>query len=417
MYNSQYDSINGQSFHATDNSLENSNYTSWNSFLQSNINKYSNGLYSRGGQEDEDNDKRPIACVTNVDSLNEFYDQIVKHNLTSRHPVKLNTNMLSLAKVNEYKYTIVGDAFDFNKYFENKQMPDKTNLTIDCLSNSKLKSVVARNCCNIKTIDLCNAIELNKLHLDKLDSLETITIGPIERINSDSVDSRVLATNWHVRDICIHDCKNLLNLLVPYVSHLDNLHLSYSNITTIELPRLKAVSSMCLEYLDKFNFEQNNLVSFPVLEWADSICIKNNKSMTSVNLSIVKSRKLHISNNNSLYTVTLDELDECLTIKICNNPELVLITLPKLKSVCKLKIENCPKLETIQLHNLKCINKKLNVNGCQSLEFPTKLLNIKYAKEIEMRGLKSNDNTLPLQFNGHVLKYTISDQNTTNTNE
>lgn len=171
------------------------NYSSWNSFLQQNLNNYSeasrNVIQRFGGQDTK-------LCLDNLDqnSVDKFSSDFAKHLVTLPTLVKLDQAKLSTHYQNDKTVTVVGEkvhcvdehslkiidkitAHENLKYIESfkvaKCNTNKINLAnvecIPCMSLAFNKQLTSLDATNLKEIEHLSIIKCNNLNTIDLKNL------------------------------------------------------------------------------------------------------------------------------------------------------------------------------------------------------------------------------------------------------
>lgn len=322
----------------------NTNYSSWNTFLQKNIanyNEYNDQCdYTGNGQLDSisDNDIDKF----NNDIIKDFENDLPNIKLLSP-PIYHNDEQLVL-----YSYKLNIDKWDNNHISVKSDKKQFKYLT----THDKLD--------HIKFIKLTNS-QLEKIHFVNvkcLDHLYLVWNDLLESINSTSIKN--------VNTIFLYSNSKFNNINIPSLEYANYISLSnLDSLCKIELNSLKSIKML--------NISNNkcttlNKLVLPSLDSCKNIRLYNNMFISSFHSSIKHVNKLVIENNQSLVDIDLSNLECAKTIIIKSNNNLKHIKLSELLKCSKLIIEDCMMLESVDNQSLECIYKFLHLDNCPKLE-------------------------------------------------
>lgn len=345
-----------------------STYSSWNSFLQQNINKYST---LNGGSGD---DSSSSICI-------DKFDQSNINDFCSKFSQRLAVDQQSSSML---------------PYI------DRSRLSLSLSANNSGMIVGDHVCCVDEHMPSSSSIDKMRAH-DKLKYMDELklakcTISSVDLNNVECVKCISLMANNKLSEFngnTLKDCQ--------HVSFVYN-----GNLKQIKLPKLMCIDSLKLIHnssLDNLNMEQltyanwigikrvNSLtcILLPKLERVKTLSICFNEQLQSI--SIVKlehCKKVYIEDNPALQSIDLTMLRGCKSIYIKNNANLKTIYLPALEHIQKLVIENCVRLERVDNKSLHCVSELLYIDACPVLT-QFQFNSIKWAKHIFAFGLNRLD--------------------------
>lgn len=361
-------------------------YSSWNTFLQKNIEKYDSQGY---GQEDEEYDgygEHPSLKSTsqndihqfNNDVVNSFTDNLANLNLLSP-PVYTKDNYLHLFG----KYLSVDDWSKFNptKLSSNDESNEKSNEKSNDKSNTNKITYLKSDNSHVKFLKLSqssiehinfdNVLCLDWTHLAWNEKLVSFSSDDVKHINSffsyDNPNFETFRCRQlkHANCISLSNCPSLAHVFLPELERLKVLNISNSKLTKkayIEFgpslgnnQEIFNLDKLC--YVKTFRFYNNSKVDSSK---------HANFELDLPNLKCAKT--IVIENNDDLKTIKLSKLEHVKTLIIKNNKYLKEIHLGKLCSSCKFIVEDCPELIKIDNKELKYVEKFLHVDNCPNLE-------------------------------------------------
>lgn len=354
-------------------------YSSWNTFLQKNIEKYD----SQGYGEDEEYDgyggdspslkstfKNDIQQFNN-DVVNSFTDNLSNLNLLSP-PVYFKNNYIRLFG----KYLSIDDWSKFNpiNLSSNDESNEKSNTNkIKYLEsdNSHVKFLKLSQS-SIENINFDNVFCLDWTHLAWNEQLRTFLAENIKHTNSFfSYDNPKLEAFRckqlkHANCISLSNCHSLAHVFLPELERIKVLNISNSKFNKKDSinfglgldtnnPRQLNLDKLC--YVKTFRFYNNSKVD------------ESKSANFELDLPNLKCAKtIVIENNDDLKIIKLSKLEHVKTLIIKNNKYLEEIHLGKLCSSCKFIVEDCPELIKIDNEELKYVEKFLHVDNCSKLE-------------------------------------------------
>lgn len=348
-------------------------YSSWNTFLQKNIEKYDTQGYGEDDEYDGYGDPPSLKSTSqndiqqfNNDVVNSFTDNLANLNLLSP-PVYSKDNYLRLFG----KYLSIDDWSKFNpNNLSSNDESHTTKITYLESDNSHVKFLKLSQT-SIEHINFDNVLCLDWTHLAWNEQLVTFLAESIKHINSffsyDNPKLEAFRCKQLKYATCISfsNCPSLAHVFLPELERLKVLNISNSKfnkkdsvnfgILGTNNPRQLNLDKLC--YVKTFRFYNNSKYD------------KNKDANFDLDLPNLKCAKtIVIENNDDLKTIKLPNLEHVKTLIIKNNKYLKEIHLGKLCSSCKFIVEDCPELTTVDNNELKYVEKFLHVDNCPNLQ-------------------------------------------------
>lgn len=342
-------------------------YSSWNSFLQQSIQKYTTNPNANNNDDTDDGDEMTQLKQTETreyigrgkdwqvgesfDGLSEFAKLYVKFLAKSASSVNQESKLaptLEDLNVSVYFEEDGKNAYIVGKYVEIEKDSGScdTIIALDTIKKIECLRLCEANVIhiNLKHVKYAKTIEINSC--EKLASFGSLALVDIHSLSILDCPTLYLFDAYNLmyaRDICFNKCNNL---------------------TTLELPELAKVKSLVFNKIDKIQE-----FIFSKLKWAKTLRVSNCNLLNRIELAqLVECKSIVICENEHLEQLNLPMLKKVKNLVIRCNPRLKIINLPHFVHADKIIIEKCELLTTLNIGNLKCITKLFYLDDCQELK-------------------------------------------------
>lgn len=345
------------------------NYSSWNSFLQQNLNKYSS--YS-GGEPSKffKSDENKFEGEDTQLCLDKF-DQNSVDKFSSQFAMRL-TKLPTLSQF---------DQASLSSYYNENKTVTVVGQKVCCVDDHPLQivdKITAHQ--NLKYIESfkvakCNTKEIN---------LENVECVPcMSLVFNKQLTSLDAANVKEVEHLSIIKCNNLNTINFSNLACILSMKLLHvPNLAELNINSLVHANWLVLKHVDSLTeFKPKKL------ERANTIRICSNKNLNLIDLSKLQSaKKICVCDNPKLTELNLSSLHGLKSIEIKNNPSLKTIVLPKLEHTQKIVIESCEQLNIVENDKLLCVSKLFYIDDCHNLS-RINLASVKWAKHMFIFGL------------------------------